>query len=659
MATRKHLFIRLTIILAILLPVNLHARTSKTDSLKLMLSKHKTEDTARVNLLNQIGFELYRSDKPECEKKVNEALKLSTKLGYLKGKANSLWILGLCISDKDQKQALEKYKEALKISEIIDDKNGQCLYLNTLGVIYKKTGNLDLSDSAYTQSLRLARELNNKKAIQKSLVNMSINLIAKGDLVSASRQLYETINIAEEMKDSLLLAKSYGNLAYVNRMLGGLPQAHRYYRMALSINEKMKDETGKWVNLLNLSGIQNDLNETENALKTINEAHLIATNNKDSVQIGICYANIGNILKNSDKQKALNYLTKSLGMPQREPRQKISTLNSIGEIYMQLNQSEKAFAALKKAQALADKNKLPGITAEVSESLGRYYLSVYDFPKAIESTQNALVIAKRIKYNKVAIEAYKTLSEIYARKGDYQNAYLSQAQHKALNDSVYNEKNYAKIALLENEYSFAKEREYYEFEQTKGKLQISKQKQLIGLLAIICLLLIALFSFLIHFSRLKKNMLALELKNSNDELEQNRKEMVLAQLKLIRDTERDAYTIKILEEIKDTVEGNEAKKIGSLVGNYKHEALQYNWKELETIFSKVNPEFHDEINKRFPDLTPNERKLCVFLKLNLSNKDIALITFQNEEALKKARLRLRKKLGIERSENLTSFIQGI
>ena len=58
-------------------------------------------------------------------------------------------------------------------------------------------------------------------------------------------------------------------------------------------------------------------------------------------------------------------------------------------------------------------------------------------------------------------------------------------------------------------------------------------------------------------------------------------------------------------------------------------------------------------------LTVNERKICVFLRLNMGNKDIAQITFQSEEALKKAPLRLRKKLGIERTDNLATFIQNL
>lgn len=80
-------------------------------------------------------------------------------------------------------------------------------------------------------------------------------------------------------------------------------------------------------------------------------------------------------------------------------------------------------------------------------------------------------------------------------------------------------------------------------------------------------------------------------------------------------------------------------------GNYK-EAYHYH-----TYFK--------QLNESFPTLTLNERKLCVFLKLNMTNKDIAQITFQSEEALKKARMRLRKKLELDRDENLAGFIQGL
>lgn len=81
------------------------------------------------------------------------------------------------------------------------------------------------------------------------------------------------------------------------------------------------------------------------------------------------------------------------------------------------------------------------------------------------------------------------------------------------------------------------------------------------------------------------------------------------------------------------------------------------WQELELNFEKINEEFYKNIITRFPDLTPNERKLCAYLRLNLSTKDICAITSQTLRSIEIARTRLRDKLGLKNSEtDLNSFL---
>lgn len=135
--------------------------------------------------------------------------------------------------------------------------------------------------------------------------------------------------------------------------------------------------------------------------------------------------------------------------------------------------------------------------------------------------------------------------------------------------------------------------------------------------------------------------------------------MAVAKLKLVQNSERDAQAIKTLEDIGQSVVGADHKNLNSLINKYKFQSNHSNWEEFETLFTKVNTSFWEKLNELCPTLTPNERKICVFLKLNMSNKDIALITLQSEEALKKSRLRLRKKFDLDRSTNLSAFIQSI
>ena len=64
--------------------------------------------------------------------------------------------------------------------------------------------------------------------------------------------------------------------------------------------------------------------------------------------------------------------------------------------------------------------------------------------------------------------------------------------------------------------------------------------------------------------------------------------------------------------------------------------------------------------EKFPNLTPNEQRLCAFLKLNMSTKDISELTGQTINAIEMARYRLRKKLHISgKDENLITFLSQI
>jgi DNA-binding CsgD family transcriptional regulator len=74
----------------------------------------------------------------------------------------------------------------------------------------------------------------------------------------------------------------------------------------------------------------------------------------------------------------------------------------------------------------------------------------------------------------------------------------------------------------------------------------------------------------------------------------------------------------------------------------------------------VHIEFYEKLQSKFPDLTTNERKLCAFLRLNMTTKEISAITNQSLNSIEMARHRLRKKLNIDNSQvNLTTFLMDL
>lgn len=120
--------------------------------------------------------------------------------------------------------------------------------------------------------------------------------------------------------------------------------------------------------------------------------------------------------------------------------------------------------------------------------------------------------------------------------------------------------------------------------------------------------------------------------------------------------------IKVLEnlEIIDKNLEKDKKKCKLLVSKTISE-LNYNiktqaWEQFESYFKSVHPNFVNNLLTRFPSLTPNEVKLCIFLRLNLNSKEIAEITVQISSSVDIARYRLRKKIGLDRKANLNAYL---
>lgn len=79
-------------------------------------------------------------------------------------------------------------------------------------------------------------------------------------------------------------------------------------------------------------------------------------------------------------------------------------------------------------------------------------------------------------------------------------------------------------------------------------------------------------------------------------------------------------------------------------------------KRVEEEFDLVHDNFMKKLRANYPDLNNNEILLCAYLKMNLTTKEIAPLLNISARGVETMRYRLRKKLGMEREDSLTSFI---
>ena len=83
-----------------------------------------------------------------------------------------------------------------------------------------------------------------------------------------------------------------------------------------------------------------------------------------------------------------------------------------------------------------------------------------------------------------------------------------------------------------------------------------------------------------------------------------------------------------------------------------------NWEKFEETFNLVYDNYMRKLTEHFPDLKLNDRKLCAYLRMGLSSKEMASLLNTSTRSIETARYRLRKKLQMDSGENLKEFIQS-
>ena len=113
-----------------------------------------------------------------------------------------------------------------------------------------------------------------------------------------------------------------------------------------------------------------------------------------------------------------------------------------------------------------------------------------------------------------------------------------------------------------------------------------------------------------------------------------------------------------LSNIKDNAVKSETRKgIATILKEIEASTnLDKDWEQFEFHFDRVHSDFNKRIREKFPQLTPQEMKLCAYLRLNFTTKEIAQLLHISVRGVEISRYRLRKKLGLDRETNLADFI---
>jgi PAS domain S-box-containing protein len=155
--------------------------------------------------------------------------------------------------------------------------------------------------------------------------------------------------------------------------------------------------------------------------------------------------------------------------------------------------------------------------------------------------------------------------------------------------------------------------------------------------------------------RLENSLLQKEKEQLEKDLDSKTRELNLKIAKLIEINALVREVISSLEIILSIDPKEKNKEIKLVISELMNHTNDDLWQQLELTFGQIHQSFYNKIVKQFPNLTRNEKRLCAFLKMNLSTKDISSITHQTIRSIEVARARLRIKMNLDRSESLMKY----
>jgi AraC family chitin signaling transcriptional activator len=147
------------------------------------------------------------------------------------------------------------------------------------------------------------------------------------------------------------------------------------------------------------------------------------------------------------------------------------------------------------------------------------------------------------------------------------------------------------------------------------------------------------------------------IKLNNDKLrndiESKNRELATSTMSIIKKNE---FLNSIKNELSEGKERSLIKVIKIIDKNLNNTD---DWKMFQEAFNNADKKFLDKVKDKHQDLTPNDLRLCAYLRLNLSSKEIAPLLNISPRSVEVKRYRLRKKMNLDHNANLTNYILEI
>ncbi|MHC9539721.1 MAG: tetratricopeptide repeat protein [Vulcanimicrobiota bacterium] len=330
----------------------------------------------------------------------------------------------LCKHEK-YKEAIEKLKEGLKISEMLNFAEVNCQCLLIIGYAYRRLGDNGSALEYYQKSLKIAQDSGNKVIEGNGLSWIGDWYENLGNYHKALEYNQKALKIAQELRGKSTEGQILTNIGKNFTSLSDYQKAIEYAQKALKISQEIEDKRLESTNLCNIGIIYKNLGDYQKAMEYHLKSLEIAENIGDKKLECSILTNIGkNFESLSDYQKAMEYHLKSLEIAENigDKELECSILTNIGKIFESLNDYQKAIEYAQKASKISQEIKNKSLDSTSLCSIGIIYKNFGNYQKAMEYFQNSLKIAQKIGDKSKECITLNDIGSLYKTLGDYGKA---------------------------------------------------------------------------------------------------------------------------------------------------------------------------------------------------------------------------------------------
>lgn len=510
------------------------------------------------------------------------------------------------------------------------------------------------------QALDLARELDDPKYKTIMLSKLGKHYAFKSKFVEAM----EYLDLAEDIlmvfpNDSIQAdIHYYKSIIYVST--SQFEKADEQAGKSIKIAEKINDLKRVSVIYYIYNEIYNGIGEPEKALEYALKLYRTEIKLDETVRIAVAMHNLSHqYLLLGQNDSALYYLKKSIVLNKKYDNKKYLAINyqNLGVLfYNQLQYDSAEFyyhLAIEKYQqtgyylALSDiKIGLSDIFLDKKDTL----LALQQLHSLIHSPDVPVSLKNRVK-------SYRKLAYIARNQGRCTEAFTYLEKYKALDDSLKQESNTSLAKLLEMQMEYDNQRNLMEITRQRVEIDSQRKSIYIIILGSIIVVLILVTGFIIHLMRTKAQTVKLKQQKLEEELDFKNREMTSNLMALMKKNEILGDISKDLVELeKKAVKAETKTTINKIAYRIRKSRDVELWKEFDVRFNQVHHDFYESLNLKFPSLSPAEKRLCAFLKMNMSTKDISELTGNAPNSINTSRYRIRKKMNLSESDNLVDFL---